>query len=65
MIGDGKADQGHLVPAVSHLENAERPAYLGFLFDVSQVNDVVEQEHEPVQRLVATSVRSRFAGDQY
>ena len=40
------------------------PAYLGSFFDVPQVDDVVEQEQQAVQRGGGQPVGAGFAGDQ-
>ena len=63
-IGDGDAVKRHLVPAIAHLGDVHRTAYLGSLFDVPQVDDVVEQEHEPVQRADGKPVGTGFARDE-
>src|SRR5580658_5792214 len=64
VIGDADAVQRHLVPAAAHLGDVHGPAYPGSLFDVPQVDDVVEQEQQPVQRVAGELVGAGFAGDQ-
>src|ERR1700721_1493976 len=63
-ISDPDVVQRHLVPAAAHLGDVHGPAYPGSLFDVPQVDDVVEQEQEPVQHAGGKSVGTGFAGDQ-
>src|ERR1700691_2740276 len=60
-VGDGDAVQRHLVVAVPHLDDVDRAAKRGVLLDVPQVDDVVEQEHEPLKRLGCNSAACRLA----
>src|ERR1700721_3602553 len=63
-ISDPDVVQRHLVPAAAHLGDVHGPAYPGSLFDVPQVDDVVEQEQQPVKRVGGQPVGAGFAGDQ-
>src|SRR5580693_3689056 len=64
LVGDGGAVQRHPVRAVPHLDDVERAAKHGLLLDVPQVDDIVEQEHEPFQRLGGNPAAGRLAGGQ-
>src|SRR5580693_2043196 len=50
-IGDGDAVQRHGVLSAAHLGDVRGPAYLRSLFDVAQVDGVVEQEKQSLQRV--------------
>ena len=53
-----------VVFAVTHLDHVQRAADPGFVLDVAQLDDVVEQEHEPIEGLLRRAQRGGLAGDQ-